>query len=201
MKVSVSIKNVSKVTASLRATPLQLQKATARAIRGTLSSIRTEIKRAAAKELKVPQKVLTPRLLTSTVRNTDTSGKLWAGTWMISPFALGRPSSNIKSRVLKVGRRSYIGAFMKPIFTAEQNIWIRLNSRHYRPDLYPRLGKSGSGAVPANLRHKFPVVRAMIEVEPTMAKAFLGDAEKMRMMFYKRLDREINFAVKLEGKK
>jgi hypothetical protein len=80
MNVDVKITGVPAVQQALGSTARRVAIAQSRAIRGTLSWVKTRIRREGAKALNVPQKALTPRLITSRVKNGDTSGKLWAGT-------------------------------------------------------------------------------------------------------------------------
>lgn len=199
MKIDVKVTGILQVRKFLGNTDRQVIIAQSRAIRGTLSAIRTLIRRDAAKSLGVAQKHLQKRLLTSTVKNGDTSGYLWAGTWQLSPYAIGKPSQRPKG-VIGVPRRSYVGAFTKSIFGPMENIWIRKASKHYRPELYPGGGRRSSGSVPQQLRGRFPIIRAMVEVEPTMEQVFDRDAAVIRAEFDKRLRKEINFALNIEGR-
>lgn len=202
MNVAIDIRGIDGVTRNLGLYGKAVTTARARAIRDTLRTVRASVRRDAAAALKVPQRVLQSRLVTSKVSNTDDSGKLWAGTWDISPFAIGAPRSSIRSRVIQVGSRKYVGAFMKPIFSSEPNIWIRKNSKNYRADLYPpaRNGSGGS-SLPAELRHKFPVVKASIRIDETMARVFERDEERIREVFAKNLRRQINYALNIEGRR
>lgn len=200
MIVNVDVKGINVVAKRLGATRKNVTVARARAIRATLKHVRMLVRRDAAKALKVPQKVLNKRLVTTKIKNTDAAGKLWAGTWDISPFALGAPSSDLKTKAIKVGSRTYRGAFMKPIFTSEPNIWIRLRSKYYKPDLYPASRKhSGAGSLPASLRHKFPVVKAAIRVDDTMATVFAREEKDIKDFFDRQLQSQINYAVNIEG--
>lgn len=201
MNVSVNIRGIDGVINGLGVFGREATVARARAIRSTLKWVRTRVRRDAAKQLKVPQKVLNKRLVTSKVKNTDASGKLWAGTWDISPFALGSPASNIRTRVIQVGNRRYKGAFVKPIFTSEPNIWMRKRSKNYDANLYPPSRTGGGNSIPAELRHKFPVVKAAIRVDDTMAAVFQRDADEIREQFSKNLRKEINYALNIEGRR
>jgi hypothetical protein len=187
----------------LGSTARRITIAQSRAIRGTLAVVKTRIKRAGAKALSVPQKSLTPRLITSRIKNGDTSGKLWAGTWMLSPYAVGKPAQG-KSGVTGVRGRRYRGAFIGRVYPQQldkDQVWIRIKSRHFDPKLYPGQARRSSGSVPAELRHRFPLAKAAIEVEPTMSVVFQRDESEIRAEFNKRLRREINFALNLEGRK
>lgn len=171
-----------------------------RAIRGTLSWVRTRIRREAAKSLNVPQRALQSRLVTSRVKNGDIEGKLWAGTWMLSPFSVGKPRQG-KRGVVGVRGRSYLGAFIARVYPQElgrDNIWIRTNSKHFNPALFPGVAKKSRTTVPDHLRHRFPVAKAAIEIKPTMEQVFKRDESEILAELDKRLRREINFALNVE---
>jgi hypothetical protein len=200
MNVNVKITGVSALQASLGNTARRVGIAQSRAIRDTLSWTRTRVRRDAAKQLKVPQRALQSRLLTSTVRNGDTTGKLWAGTWMISPFAVGKPRQGKSGGVVGVPGRRYVGSFLFNVYGGLHNIWIRLRSKHYTKELYPGSGRRSSGSVPEHLRHRFPVVKAAIEVEPTMAGVFDRDEVEIRHHFDKRLKHHVTRALDSGGR-
>jgi hypothetical protein len=122
---------------------------------------------------------------------------------MLSPYAVGKPAQG-KSGVTGVRGRSYRGAFIGRVFPQQldkDQIWMRVKSRHFDPKLYPGKARKSSGSLPASLRHRFPLAKAAIEVEPTMAVVFQRDESEILAEFDKRLRREINFALNLEGRK
>jgi hypothetical protein len=123
---------------------------------------------------------------------------------MLSPFALGNVSSSRKTRVLQVAGRRYPGAFFGNVYPQvleKNNIWIRKASKHFDAKLYPGKSRKSRGSIPEKYKHRFPVVRAAIEVFPTMEVVFQRDENDIRDTFDKRLRREINFALNIEGRK
>jgi hypothetical protein len=198
MDITVRIDGLKEFQAEMAAWPRETHIATSRAIRKTLKWVNTRIKRDAAKDLKVPQKALTGRLKISTVRNGETSGKLWAGTWNISPFNIGNPVQGL-SGVTGIRGRRYRGAFLAKIYTVRQNIWIRLHSKHYDPLLYPaRSLRRIKKELPAELRGRFPVVKVSIPIEPTMQSVFDRDEEEIQNEFYKKLTHELNYELRVK---
>jgi len=202
--IGIQIKGLKETTKFLNGTPRQMAVASTRAIRSTLAWTKTRIKRDGAKALKAPQKAITSRILTQKIRNGATSGKLWAGTWNISPFAVGVPQQ-IGGRTSKgkaarsrlggvgVGRsRFYRGAFLGNVYGGKPSIWIRKSSRHYTPSMYGgKPGRTVSG--------RFPVTKATIRIDDLMTQVFDRDEGPIRAEFHKRLQKEINYAVNVEG--
>jgi hypothetical protein len=156
------------------------------------------VKRDAAKDLKVPQKAITSRLYTSKITNRDAEGKLWAGTWDISPFKIKAPRQT-KRGVGSIAGRKYTGAWIGAVYGKPESIWIRKRSKYYTPDLYPQKRKKGTGSVPDELKHRFPVVKAAIPIEDIMEKVFDRDDKDIRKRFEDRLQAQINFALRLEA--
>lgn len=193
MRIDANIKGIPEVRKYLLVSGQQVAVARTRAIRETLKSVRTKIKKEAAKVLKVPQKALTPRMFISKIKNGDAKGKLWAGTWWISPYVIGKPRQS-KTGVTGVRGRRYRGAFLKKIYGEQENIWIRQGSKHFDIRLYP----AGKRKPVSNKR--FPVVKAAIPIEEAMGKTFDRNENEIRQDFYKKLRREINYALKIEGK-
>lgn len=202
MNVSVNVRGIPEAKRYLAGNERKIAVATTRAIRDTLKYTRTRIKREAAKALKVPQKVLTSRLFISKIKNGESKGKLWAGTWNISPLVLGPVASGRKSRVIQVGRYRYPGAFYERVYGSRPDIWIRLSSKHFDKALYPGgRKKAGTNTLDPELRGRFPVAKAAISIEEAMGKTFDRNEDEIRQEFYKKLRKEINYAINIEGRK
>jgi len=201
MRIEVNLKGIPGVRRNLLVGGQQVAIARTRAIRDTLKSVRAKIKKDAAAALKVPQKVLTPRMFISKIKNGEAKGKLWAGTWYISPYAVGKPNQG-KTGVTGIRGRRYRGAFLQTIYGSKENIWIRQGSKHFDAALYPgHRGKPRANTLPSELRGRFPVVKAAIPIEEAMGKTFDRNEEEIRQDFYKKLRHEINYALNIEGKK
>jgi hypothetical protein len=214
MDVNIDIKGIKETTDYLRATERQISLATTRAIRKTLKWVKTSVKKDIAAKLKVTQKSITSRIKTSDIKNGETSGTLWGGMWRLSPYALGTPrqiggntagfGSKRKRSTLggvSVGSsRFYRGAFIKNIYGDGSDIWIRKNSKHFNPELFPgrHWGQYDGGYVLKKLRGRFPVVRAQIVMEDTMREVFDRADSDIRAEFNKKLRGELNFAVNVE---
>jgi hypothetical protein len=52
--------------------------------------------------------------------------------------------------------------------------------------------------LPAELRGRFPVVKASIPIEPTMQSVFDRDEEEIQNEFYKKLTHELNYELRVK---
>jgi hypothetical protein len=200
MKITLEMDKLSGLQSLLVAGNANVQKAGTRAIKSTLLYIQGLVKKDAAAELNVPQKALTKRMFISNIKNGDQQGRFWAGTWNVSPFVFG-PPIQASQGVFDARGMQYAGAFIKRIFGYE-NIWIRLRSKFYDPNLYPgHRNKPATNTLPRELNSKFPVAKASIEIIDAIEKVFRQDEENIRYEFDKRLRAEVNFALNVEGRK
>lgn len=179
--------------------PRQLELARARALRKTSSWLRGQVRKSAAKSLKIPQKSIADRFFLDRVRPGDIEATLWIGTWNVSPYSLGRPVQN-KAGV-RAGRRGYRGAFLGEIYSGREGVWIRKRSKHYDPELYPTVRKRSTGGVPPELRHRFPVVRAAVKIDKILEQVIKRDWREIEERFQRTLRQEINYEVNVRGKK
>lgn len=186
---------IAALAAGLVAMPRQLEFARARALRKTGNYVRTQIKKEAAKLLRIPQKSMAKRFYLDRVRPGDVESTLWIGTWNIDPHSLGAVSSTIKGRVITAGNKKYRGAFYEQIYSNKFKIWIRKRSKHYSPELYPVSRRKNQGSVPPELRHRFPVVRAAVPIDGVLQKVVRRDEKEIAARFQKTLLQEINYEV------
>lgn len=181
----------------------QLQRARARALRKAGKHMSVEIKRSAAKKLRVPQKSIADRFYLSKVDQNSDAVNLWIGAWGISPYSLATPVQTETGVMVPASPgRSYPGAFLAAIYSGKEQIWIRKKSKHYSPALYPVVGKKHAGSVPSELRHRFPVVRAAIPFDDAVLASMHRDVLKgIEEFFQKTLLAEINYEVAVKGAK
>lgn len=210
MNVSVDIKGIKATTDYLKGTDRQIALATTRAIRSTLKWCKTRIKKDISSALKIQQNKIDHRLRTSNIKNGDTRCVLWAGTWNLSPYVKGKPrqigaksigGKKARSRFGGVAlgpSRFYRGAFLGRIFGSKENIWIRVSSRYFHPDLYPSKKYRPGDRGLAEFHGRLPVVKASIVTGEIMERVFDRDADAIRAEFDKRLRKEVNFAVNIE---
>lgn len=200
LNVSFDQAKIDALSRGLVAMPRQLQFARARALRKTGGWVRNEVKKLAAKQLRIPQKSIADRFYLTRIKPTDDVAKLWIGTWNVSPYALGKPVQS--GFGVRVNKRSYRGAFLGKVYNAQEKIWIRKRSKHYDPELYPVVRKRSAGAgVPPELRHRFPVVRAAIPIDAALDLVIKRNWQEIETRFRKTLVQEINYEVNVRGKK
>lgn len=178
------------------ATDSQLEKARVSALRLMRKTIRATILKEVSVEERITQKSLGGRIFFSSVEEGDDELEVWIGTWDISPFAIGNPKQN--SRGVRSGQRSYPGAFLGSVYTAEQKVWIRLYSEHYTPDLYPTDYRPGDRGIGSN-RGRFPVVRAAIPIDHIVKRVMESNQGYFARQFEKKFIQQLNYQVNVKG--
>lgn len=179
-------RSFSEAVRMLGSTPEQVEQATASALRKMRQRIQVAVRRAAAKELRMPQKGISKRFFSDPVKKGDEQMKIWIGTQPVLPFDLGtvRAYGVVgKTGGVKAGRRTFRGAFLAEIYTGRQKPWIRLGSKHYTPDLYPTRKRPGDRG---GKDGRFPVIRAAIPIDAVMERV-VTDYEPSVMDDYERI--------------
>jgi len=183
------------------ATDAQIEAARTAALREMRKRIETHIKRRAAKALKISQKSLEGRFHSSSVEPGDEELQVWVGTWNVSPYAIGSPrvyGVPGKSGGVKVGSRLHPGAFLAKIYSGQENVWIRLYSQHYNPELYPTKYRPGDRGA-SELRGRFPVVRASVPIDAVVQDVIMQDGELLAKEFEKVFLQQLNYQVNVKG--
>lgn len=184
----------------LPATEEQTRKAGTSALRKFRKRFATRIKRAAAKKARIPIKGLGDRFYSSKVEPGDEELTLWIGAWNVSPFSIGGPSAYGvpgKTGGVKAGRRRWRGAFIRPIYSGEEKVWIRLHSKHYSPELYPTKYRPGDRGLGRDSR--FPVVSAAIPVEGAIEEVLATEGPALAEEFEKLFLQELNYYAVVKG--
>ncbi|NDY41254.1 hypothetical protein G3N55_00115 [Dissulfurirhabdus thermomarina] len=191
--VRIDIREIERASSMFAATIREADLARTRALRRTAREIRTQVRREAARELRIPQRALSGRLYLSRVRPGDEAAALWIGTLPVPAVAVGRPRQTKKG--VRVGRRSWRGAFVARIYGREQ-VWIRRSSRHYDPALYPTRHRAGDrfGAA-GHLRGRFPVVRAAVAVDGVVEAVVRRAAPRVPGLYARKWDQELNYVL------
>lgn len=179
------------------ATDRQLDRARARALRKMKTTVETRVKREAARKLNIPQKGIADRFFSKALQPGDDELKLWIGTWDVDPFSIGAPQQSPFG--VRVGRRSYPGAFLAKIYSNKEKVWIRLHSKHYSNELYPTRYRPGDRGL-ATLRGRFPVVRAAVPIDDIIRDVLDKQSGFFTEQFQAILQRELNYEVNLKGK-
>lgn len=200
--VQVDQRAMREIINAFGSTVNQVELARASALRKMRRRVETAVKRQAAKDLRMPQKAIAGRFFSNAIRKGDDVLTIWIGTQPVSPFSLGsvRPYGvPRKSGGVKAGRRTYRGAFMASVYTGEQKVWIRLHSKHYSPELYPTLKRPGDRGW-ADLRGRFPLVRAAVPIDTIMTKVVERDGSALLADFERVFISELNYFTNVRGK-
>ena len=187
---------LQKGAALVGATEKQLEAATTSTLSKVKKRIETRIKRRAAKELRMPQRAIGDRFFSNTISPGDSVLKVWIGTWAISPYSIGSPAQTLRG--VRVGRRSFPGAFLAKIYTGTEKVWIRLHSPHYTPDLYPTKYRPGDRGL-TGLRGRFPVVRAAVPIDGVVSEVVELEGDAIMEDFEKVYLQELNYQVNVKG--
>ena len=198
LKIDINQAAIERMIAVTEATEQQIEKARVSALRKVRTPIRRAVLQAVAKERRIPQKSIESRVYAGAVPDGADSMQIWFGTWNVSLFEAGSPKQT-KTGV-SVGRLRYPGAFISRIYSAREQVWIRLHSKHYSPELYPTKQRPGDrGLTEAGLRGRFPVVRAAIEIDEIVQKVLQDSAELFRQRFMTIFSQELNYFVNIKG--
>lgn len=206
LDIKIDMSDVERQVSMFSATIKEIDLARTRALRKTLMGMRTQVKRNVAKDLKITQKVIKDRFKTTRVKPGAEEAELWVGTYNVPAHFLGKPRQ-LKSGV-RVGRRSYRGAFMvnssNPKFVQHYGgrIWMRKSSRHYSPALYP--GKKG-GSNPARRKSigggRFPIVQAAVRIHESVGKTMDLLRPQVPALFAKKFDQEMNYVLNVNKRR
>ena len=177
------------------ATDKQFNIVRVRSLRKMQKVIETSIKREASKELRIPQKAIADRFFTNKLNPGDDELTVWVGTWDVDPFSIGTPTQNTAG--VRVGRRSYPGAFLAPIYSSQEKVWIRLHSRHYSPALYPTKKRPGNRG--GQQSGRFPVVRAAVSIDGVVERVLSREGDSFAQQFETTFIRELNYEVNIKG--
>jgi hypothetical protein len=197
MSIDVDTAAVQQLSTMLGATEKQMVSARTRALRKMRKKIETRIKREVARAERIPQKSLGSRVFSGRLTDADDELKVWIGTWNVSPFSVGSPRQT--TRGVRAGRRSYPGAFLAQVYSPETQVWIRLHSKYYAPELYPTNYRPGDRGVGSN-RGRFPVVRAAIPIDGAVERILASSEAFFAAEFEKLYGQELNYELNVRGR-
>lgn len=171
--------------------PKAMMAAERRAINKVLNWLKTHTARTISGEERIALKAVRQRMQVYPIKGNGTKGKLWLGLNPIEASRIGRVNAG-KTGVSVAGRR-YTGAFYQQVYGSNRDVWIRKASKSYDPALYfPQ--KSRGGWIEDSLKHRFPVVKAKVEIESARRHfdRWLKDAEARLLVV---LQQEVNYEI------
>lgn len=197
LEFDVDTSAIDEIARRMAATDGQVELARTSALRKVNKRLETSLKRLTAKALRIPVRSIGDRFFSNSIAPGDDELRVWIGTWDVSPYSIGTPAQN--SRGVRVGQRSYPGAFLAKIY-GQQKVWIRLHSKHYAPDLYPTRYRPGDRGG-SDLRGRFPVVRAAVPIDSVMRDLLAKEGPDIATEFAKVFAQELNYQVFVKGAK
>jgi hypothetical protein len=165
-----------------------------RAINKTLGWLRTHIARAVSRQERIAVAAVRQRLRSYPVAGRAASGKLWFGLNAIESSRIGRARQS-GSGVSVAGRR-YQGAFLKQVYGAKPDIWIRTASKHFNSDDYPdttvSASRGASSGWVAENGNRFPLAKAKVSLEQARPH-FDAWVKRAHARLLEILQQELNF--------
>lgn len=144
--------------------PKVLQNAQRRSINKVMMWLKTQVARTISVQERIAQSAVRQRMKLYKITGNASKGKLWIGLNPIEASRIGRVSSGKSNWGVSVAGRRYSGAFYSSVYGKGKDIWIRKASKQYDPSLYfPQ--KSRGGVIDPKLKHRFPLVKAKVEIE------------------------------------
>lgn len=196
IRLPIDDRKIDAVLDQFHASVKQVELARTRALRKTGYWFRTQVLRAAAKVLRIPQRSMKNRFYLSKVGRGDESVILKIGVLPIPAFKLATPRQT--PRGSRVGRRFYEGAFVGRVYSNVEKVWIRKGSRHYDPEKYPTIKRAGDRFADPSLRGRFPVVRAAVPIDAVVEKVATREQEFIANRYLTLLERELNYEVNVK---
>jgi hypothetical protein len=205
MKVEMAVDHAAleNIINSFDATEKQIEAAGKSALHKTGSWLKTRIKKGAAQKLNITQKSIENRFWFKKMEPGSAELILTVGTEPVLPFSVGNPSimgSSAKPTGIKVRSHRFPGAFISQIYSKNKNVWIRLHSTHYSPELYPSgSGESkGIGSFPGS-EGRFPVVKVGIPIDDIVQEVVESLEDDLGKKYEEILTRELNYQVNVKG--
>ncbi|PMP51646.1 MULTISPECIES: phage tail protein [Vibrio] len=190
-------KELQLASAMIEATPKQLEKAGARAIKKTMRWVHTRIARELSQQLGIPQKNLKPRFSLKTVgKGADAVTILWMGTANVLAEKAGKARQTRAG--VSIGKRRYQGAFIRDMYGYDDAVWIRASRNNGQYATTGRKRKPNSNSISPEFRGRFPVQHVAVEVNDLAAEVFRRFESRIPDQFRKILGQEINYVMNHE---
>lgn len=165
--VQLSAKDLQAFEDFAKAVPKAVAAAQRRAINKTLGWLATHMARDVSRQERIAVRAVRQRLRSYTIKGQGETGKLWFGLNPMEASRIGRARQG-KTGVSVAGRR-FQGAFYKPVYGNQADIWIRKGSKHFNPHDYPDSNLSADGGTRSGWisEHddRFPLVKAKVSLE------------------------------------
>lgn len=187
--ISVDGTNFEALVRRLGLTEQAAKRAYRRAADKTLTWLKRQVAGDVKESLGIPMKVLRKRLKAYRTTQSRMRAKLWMGLNAIDTEQIGR-GRQLRSGV-RVGKFFFRGAFKARIYSFDEKVWIRRDSKWFDPDLYPHRIRPGDRGAP----HGFPVVKVRVKLEEA-ENSFMYWVARMEAYFNTLLMKELDLEVR-----
>ncbi len=168
-----------------------------RAVRKTLMAVRTYLLRMASKSSGVSQKKLKSYKRVS-LKVDGSQGEVWLGFNPLPLHEAGRVSWSRRGIGVRVGGRTYAGAFYKAVYGSEKKAWIRSarNRQEGHATYHPQRKYKSFGSGGSTPSHgRFPVELLGISMEDAAEEADRRLEQFARDRFRKIFEHELEYAL------
>ncbi len=184
---------LARIAARYEATPRQLEKASARALKKTFRHLADRVSREVARRSGVGMKVMRHRIR-SKVLNSGSGASLWMG---LEPIELNELGSVRQSKAgVKVKGFSFDGGFYQSVFTDEPKAYVRTTRARALGIPLVHFSKQKKRLSNQHDPGRFPVNLLGVNVEEDAVSVIERFLPGLGAVFQKRLSEELNFALK-----
>jgi hypothetical protein len=196
INIELTDNDLDRVADYYAASEHQIRLARTRALRKTVSWLQRQVLSEAAKRQRIPVRSLQGRSYATRVGPQDDGATLTIGTMPVDAMQIGNPAQTSKG--VRVGRRTYPGAFVQKVFSGQEKVWIRKGSKHFNPGRYPSGTGRHQSSLPGALMGRFPVVRAAVPINDAVEQVAASHESLIASNFIKNFEHELNYEVNVK---
>ena len=200
LQIDIDEKDLERAVDMFGALERQIVRARISSFRRTRQHIETTIKKYVAEEERIPRRAMAHRFYAEKISPKDEVLTLWVGANPIDPMKIGKVAAYGipgKTGGVRVGRRTYGGAFLAKVYGNKAGIWIRLKSKRYDRDLYP----ASSRAIERGGGGRFPVVKPIIRINKHVKQVIASNEAHFAEVFLKNFKQNLHYQVNVRGEK
>lgn len=199
MQFDVMITGLDKAILNVKRLPKSIEKAQKRALKRSMSSFETSMRRDVSRRTGIAQMHLKryQRIKTDYRYFRDyVYAKFWLGT---NPMPADAAKGSARDDWLGVTKGGYFhrGAFYADVYGGGRKIWFRKNSKFAAQNVFyhRKRSRSKTSVFSQENSGRFPVVLAGINIAPQAEQAFKWQRQKIESTLRKRLVHELNYEV------
>lgn len=194
------------LTAHLQEVDGRVAKAVKRAVKKTMTWLRTHSAREIGRELNIKQKPLKQRFVVSQKDRAGTRYvNLWVGLLAIAAHDTGRARQSAAG--VSVRGRQFGSAFLQRIYGSEEKVYIRASANRLRGHTttsktgrdWSRYSRPKSNFIDAEYGDRFPVQVVGINVEEVGRDVLERYERRINARYREILEQELNYALHVES--